>query len=620
VIYLEILRESQDLHNTFKDLTLHIRTIELWKTYISFQSDSSYIRKLYQTAFSIPMPEMNLLWQNYLAWETQEGFKNQTQDLYIKTYAQWTEEAPLHETLKLQLSENSNLVLNTLKTYESKFRDLMTYILEECVLHRPDSVDIWRDYLVLASKNKINYKKVSKRSVRNCFWDCDLWRNLMVAYERLGQPQKLQKVFGRAVSSELRELRGYYKLWEEYAFAQKRAGLDYVQTLIEGENWLQSYAYPTHLLLKCIRAEETQDQSLFEEVLKEEGSLYPLWKRYLQFASKHLSTETTRHIYKRAVEYIKDSTEKICNEYIDFETKNGSTELVYQSRLKVLKKLKRERKTFEHKQPPPKRVSMSKEERFTVYIRPVPTDLKEFQLQELLGQVVNVKSCRVVRDRKGKSRGFAFADLESQQDLEDCIKNFHNKKIKNVTMKVTPSKSSPSEAKDEFTVFMNNLPFSTTKKEVLECMEQFGNVSEVRIILDDQERCKGFAYVEFGDQESVKKALEATIVHIQNRKVLLRKCESKKDQKRTLHLSNLPFSLDETQIKDLFEGVTSVQLAKTPQGASKGFAFVEFDSEENAQKALEKETPVVKQRPIVVKPSSRSFKSSLQNQDFKNLL
>jgi len=59
----------------------------------------------------------------------------------------------------------------------------------------------------------------------------------------------------------------------------------------------------------------------------------------------------------------------------------------------------------------------------------------------------------------------------------------------------------------------------------------------------------------------------------------------------TLFVSNLPFKLDQNQLKSLFEMEShfpiSVKLATKPGGQSKGFGFAEFASEEEAQKAIQ---------------------------------
>ncbi|MGD9200887.1 MAG: RNA-binding protein, partial [Chitinispirillia bacterium] len=62
-------------------------------------------------------------------------------------------------------------------------------------------------------------------------------------------------------------------------------------------------------------------------------------------------------------------------------------------------------------------------------------------------------------------------------------------------------------------------------------------------------------------------------------------------QQNKLYVGNLSYSVDESQIKELFEAygpIDRVTLIKDRNtGKSKGFAFVTFETEEDAEKALE---------------------------------
>ncbi|MBD3359688.1 MAG: RNA-binding protein [Candidatus Buchananbacteria bacterium] len=60
---------------------------------------------------------------------------------------------------------------------------------------------------------------------------------------------------------------------------------------------------------------------------------------------------------------------------------------------------------------------------------------------------------------------------------------------------------------------------------------------------------------------------------------------------KNLYVGNLPYSLDDNQLKDLFSEAGSVTSATIitdkMSGRSKGFGFVEMGSEEEAAKAIE---------------------------------
>jgi RNA recognition motif-containing protein len=57
-------------------------------------------------------------------------------------------------------------------------------------------------------------------------------------------------------------------------------------------------------------------------------------------------------------------------------------------------------------------------------------------------------------------------------------------------------------------VFLGNLGFKTADYSIKEFFSQCGEVTAVRIALNEEGRAKGFAHVQFADPASAKKALE----------------------------------------------------------------------------------------------------------------
>lgn len=64
-------------------------------------------------------------------------------------------------------------------------------------------------------------------------------------------------------------------------------------------------------------------------------------------------------------------------------------------------------------------------------------------------------------------------------------------------------------------------------------------------------------------------------------------------QKNKLYVGNLPYSCDESQLDEIFSGygkLEDVKLIRDREtGRSKGFAFVTFADEQEAESALEKD-------------------------------
>jgi RNA recognition motif-containing protein len=59
-------------------------------------------------------------------------------------------------------------------------------------------------------------------------------------------------------------------------------------------------------------------------------------------------------------------------------------------------------------------------------------------------------------------------------------------------------------------LYVGNLPFSMTEEELRELFEQHGSTVSVRVITDRETgRSRGFGFVEFEDESSAEKALQA---------------------------------------------------------------------------------------------------------------
>jgi RNA recognition motif-containing protein len=57
--------------------------------------------------------------------------------------------------------------------------------------------------------------------------------------------------------------------------------------------------------------------------------------------------------------------------------------------------------------------------------------------------------------------------------------------------------------------------------------EKFGEIKNVRIIEDENERSRGFGYVEFEDKDAVEKAIKVDAEELDGRKIRVAKVERK---------------------------------------------------------------------------------------------
>ena len=80
---------------------------------------------------------------------------------------------------------------------------------------------------------------------------------------------------------------------------------------------------------------------------------------------------------------------------------------------------------------------------------------------------------------------------------------------------------------DEHSIYIGNLSFKTTEMKLGRHFEKYGDIKDVRIVEDDQERSRGFGYVEFEDKDQVEKAIAADASELDGRKLRVAKVQKK---------------------------------------------------------------------------------------------
>uniref|UniRef100_A0A8C5QJE4 Nucleolin n=1 Tax=Leptobrachium leishanense TaxID=445787 RepID=A0A8C5QJE4_9ANUR len=220
---------------------------------------------------------------------------------------------------------------------------------------------------------------------------------------------------------------------------------------------------------------------------------------------------------------------------------------------------------------------------------------KDFdELRDALRDFFSKKSLSVQDVRIGSSKKFGYVEFASEEDVEKALK-FNGKKVLGFDMKLDKAmafdKNKSAEVKkerDSRTLFIKNLPYSTSSEDL---QEVFENAKEVRLPTGKDGSSKG--------EEDANKALEEKQgTEIEGRAIFLdftgsksqnaggRKSGPQGDSK-TIVVNNLAYSATEDILQEVFEKATSIRIPQGNQGRPKGFAFVEFSSLEDAKEAME---------------------------------
>ena len=159
-------------------------------------------------------------------------------------------------------------------------------------------------------------------------------------------------------------------------------------------------------------------------------------------------------------------------------------------------------------------------------------------------------------------------------------------------------------------LFVNNLSYKTTDESLKNYFSKYGEVELTKIVYDKETgRPKGVGFCKFVDPNSAAEALKDNDnLYLDGRPIAVSYSNDKKGsakvkksnfrgdrnyqgEKYSIFIGNLSFKTNEDGIKNVLEDcgkIIDIRIAKTPEGRPRGFAHVDFDSNEAVENALEK--------------------------------
>ncbi|KAJ8277190.1 hypothetical protein GJAV_G00072390 [Gymnothorax javanicus] len=254
------------------------------------------------------------------------------------------------------------------------------------------------------------------------------------------------------------------------------------------------------------------------------------------------------------------------------------------------------RKAESKKDTPPAKKAKSEGAGFSLFIGNLNSTKDYDEIKQGLKNFFSKKNLEVLDVRVGSSKKFGYVDFSSEDDLLKALE-LNGKKIMGQEVKLDKARSKEASVegkkeRDARTLFVKNLPFSATQEDLKEVFEQ---AVEIRMPPGQNGSNRGIAYIEFETEAIAERVLEETQgTDVQGRSIIV-DFTGDKSQKgarvtvnkgKTLVVNNLAYSATEDTLQSSFEKAISIRIPQN-NGRPKGFAFVEFESEEDAKEALD---------------------------------
>jgi len=164
-----------------------------------------------------------------------------------------------------------------------------------------------------------------------------------------------------------------------------------------------------------------------------------------------------------------------------------------------------------------------------VYVKHFSDEIDDEKIIEVFTQFGIVSSAKIMRDREGKSKRFAFVAFEDHEAADACMTKFHGKEVESLTtngytLYVQPAQKKAqrlAELKERFekikmeriksyegvNLYVKNLDDVIDDERLRKEFQPFGTITSAKVMRDDKNHSKGFGFVCFSSPEEATKAV-----------------------------------------------------------------------------------------------------------------
>ncbi|XP_023326445.1 squamous cell carcinoma antigen recognized by T-cells 3 isoform X2 [Eurytemora carolleeae] len=490
----------------------------------------------------------------------------------LRDYEKAKEKLKLREDFEIRVSEKETS-LDAYKEYiqfELKEKDpvRIQLVYERCITDHCLESDIWSEYLNYLDTT-LGIDSVSlpvyERAVRNCPWEKNIWADYIRALERYEKDHSaVLKTFEESLLVGFTDPTAYLEVWLAYLdYTRRRTEFEKEETESMQELRIVFNRACEHLermggdpeceVLKYyanLEADQFRNmenaRKLWTDILQVHQFKGSVWMECIQFEKIFGDKKHLRKRYERALEKTHDTPEIVAKSWLQFEREEGSLDAFEQCRKLI--KIKMEKISAVRD-----KENRSKQE-------------EDYQLNAKIEK----KKEKDKQHRRDKRHQASSARKTTDQSESQPTQGFK--------MPASPASASKTVSAPPGFVPPKSVAPPPGYKGV--------------------EPPPGFKPSEGSEPPAKKARVEDT---------------DEAKQLRTVFLSNLDFEVTENQIAEILGSsgsVREVRLVKHPNGKSRGFAFVEFETPEEAEGTLKRDNELINGRPIYISQCDPSKKKA----------
>ncbi|KAK1274923.1 Heterogeneous nuclear ribonucleoprotein 1 [Acorus gramineus] len=541
------------------------------------------IRALFHRQLSVPLADLRSTLLAYKHWEAEQGGIDEigsgeldgippnVASSYQKAMDAYTTRAPYEELISKGNVSNVERIqhfMTYIKFEESSGDPARVQVLyERAVVEFPISSELWLAYTsYLDRKLKVPnvVKSVYSRATRNCTWVADLWVRYLLALEHIHASEKeLSSVFEQSLQFAFSTFEEYLDLFLTRIDGLRRrisfAGVaddtpDYAKirdTFQHAADYLSPHLKGSDSLLRLhtywARLEATLGNGIdaargvWESFIKTSGSLVGVWQHYIAMEIEMNHVNEARSIYKRCYSkrFPGSGSEDICHAWLQFEREFGTLEDFDNAVRKVTPRLE-ELKVFRlqlesksvvpithHKENVSGKITSQKRKTATKPADEQPSSKKQKT------KAPKETGARVgsTIETLGKANGAEDSDSLEAVTLSRTIDPGTGEQVADGSI---PQQAEPHIYRDQCTAYVSNISLEANEDHLRDFFSDIGGVTAIRLMRDKfTGKSRGFAYVDFSDDEHLKAAISRNKHNLLGKKLSIMRSDPKQRQKKS---------------------------------------------------------------------------------------
>eukprot|EP00890_Picochlorum_soloecismus_P006389 jgi/Picsp_1/6751/NSC_04092-R1_poly binding cytoplasmic 4 len=270
-----------------------------------------------------------------------------------------------------------------------------------------------------------------------------------------------------------------------------------------------------------------------------------------------------------------------------------------------------------------------------IFIKNLDKSIDNKALHDTFSAFGEILSCKVALDASGESKGYGFVHFNEEESAKLAIEKVDGMMIEGKKVFVGPflrrnERSTDTEVK--FTnIYVKNIPEDYDDAKLEEMFAKYGEVSNVIVMKDHENKSKGFGFVNMENPEEAAKAVEELNgKEFGDKEIFVGRAQKKAEREAmlrqkfedlraervqkyaglNLYVKNLHDEINDDALRAEFSHcgtITSAKVMRDPAtDKSRGFGFVCFSAPEEATKAVtEMNGRMIKGKPIYVALAQR---------------